>query len=416
MHGLISHPVHRVALGGVTRYENGLLTVDERGAQVAFRDAALASVRVTWASPGDSVRIIKVLDAVEPRTKGPGPDGGGIFPGFVGPARPQSGGAPAHVLTGVALITAGYLPRAQEGLIDMSGPGADLSPFGSTHNLVIEFTPAAGASWEAVDVALRTGLLTLANRIAQSALGPSRSDHPPVRPSAASLPRIGAITNLQTQGTFKDVFVYGKSFARERPLPIDAHELFAGAVVSGQYGHPALKNPTYVHQNNPVATELLKRDGKDLTFVGVIISPEPVDQAAKEQISAQAAQLCADLKMDGVVLTKEGGGNADADVALKMDALDTLGIASVGLFAEMGGPDGTAPPLVVPPDRATGMVSTGNYDELVTLSAMERALGGETVDVLSAPATAPLTAPTAVIYCSLSPMGAGRLTCREVVQ
>jgi len=415
MDGLISHPVHRVSLGAETRYAGGRLTVDERDAHAAFRDAALAGVRVTWASPGDRVRIIKVLDAVEPRTKGPGPDGGGIFPGFLGPVPPQAGGA-THVLTGVALLTAGYLPRAQEGLIDMSGPGAALSPFGSTHNLVVEFTPAPGASWESVDVALRKGLLTLANRIAQSALGHSRSEHPPIRPSAASLPRIGAITNLQTQGTFKDVFVYGQSFAREAPRLIDPGDLFAGAVVSGQYGHPALKNPTYVHQNNPVATELLERDGKDLTFAGVIISPEPVDQAAKERISTQAAALCAELEMDGVVLTKEGGGNADADVALKMDALEALGIASVGLFAEMGGPDGTAPPLVVPPDRATGMVSTGNYDEIVMLPEMERALGGETVDVLTAPATASLTAPTAVIYCSLSPMGAGRLTCREVAQ
>src|SRR5581483_519237 len=167
----------------------------------------------------------------------------------------------------------------------------------------------------------------------------------------------------------------GKSFAGSLPTLLDPGEIEDGAVVSGQFGHPALKNPTYVHQNNPVAAELLRRDGKDLAFAGLVLSPEPVDQSAKEFISAHAARLCAAIGMDGVVLTKEGGGNADADVALKMDALDELGIQTVGLFAEMGGPDGTAPPLVVPPDRATGMVSTGNYDEIVSLSPMERALG-----------------------------------------
>jgi glycine reductase len=138
-----------------------------------------------------------------------------------------------------------------------------------------------------------------------------------------------------------------------------------------------------------------------------------VAQEAKEQVSARAARLCADAGMDGVVITKEGGGNADADVSLKMDALHDLGIETVGLFAEMAGPEGTAPSLVVPPERATGMVSTGNYDEVLRLPAVERALGGPTVDVLGAPATAALDAPTAVLYCALSPLGAGRLTCRE---
>ena len=61
------------------------------------------------------------------------------------------------------------------------------------------------------------------------------------------------------------------------------------------------------------------------------------------------------------------------------------------------------------------MISTGNYDEVVRLPAVERALGGTTVDVAAAAATAAIDLPTAVIYCSLSPLGAGRLTCREAV-
>jgi glycine reductase len=193
---------------------------------------------------------------------------------------------------------------------------------------------------------------------------------------------------------------------------IDPNELEDGAVVSGQFGHPALKNPTYLHQNHPVVAELRRRDGVDLAFAGLVLSPEPVDQSGKEKISAQAARLCHELGMKGVVITKEGGGNADADVSLKMDALAELGIETVGLFAEMAGPDGTAPPLVVPPERATGMVSVANYDEVVALPAVKQALGGDTLDVLNAPATAAVQAPTAVLYCALSPLGAGYLTCR----
>jgi glycine reductase len=221
------------------------------------------------------------------------------------------------------------------------------------------------------------------------------------------------VTNLQTQGRFKDVFVYGRSFGASLPTLIDAGDLDDGAVVSGQFGHPGLKNPTYLHQNHPVVEALRVRHGRDLVFAGVVLSPEPVDQAGKELISAHAARVCAAAGFDAAVVTKEGGGNADGDMALKMDALEDLGITAVGLFAEMAGAEGTAPPVVVPPERATAMVSTGNYDERLTLPAVERALGGARIDLVGTAATAALDVPTAVVYCALSPLGWGRLTCRE---
>jgi glycine reductase len=321
------------------------------------------------------------------------------------------------VLRGVAVIAAGFLPRAQEAVIAMSGPGAALTPFGETHNLVLEFTPAEGASWESVDAAGRLGVLKIAALLAEAALEvvPDEVDTLPAIPHsrASGLPRIGAITNLQTQGTFKDSFVYGMSFGTSAPTLVDPNELHDGAVVSGQFGHPALKNPTYMHQNHPVVAELRRRDGKDLEFAGLILAPEPVEAEGKDRVAAQAAALCAAAGFEGVVITKEGGGNADADISLKIDALADIGIRSVGLFAEMAGAEGTAPSLVVPPERGTALISTGNYDEIVRLPAVARALGGATVDVAGAPATAELDLPTAVLYCSLSPLGAGRLTCRE---
>ncbi|MGH9268246.1 MAG: glycine/sarcosine/betaine reductase component B subunit, partial [Acidimicrobiales bacterium] len=225
-----------------------------------------------------------------------------------------------------------------------------------------------------------------------------------------ALPAVGAITNLQTQGAFKDTFVYGRSFSASLPTAVDPNELEDGAVVSGQLGHPGLKNPTYLYQNHPVVRALRERDGKDLRFAGLVLSPEPVEQAQKELVSAHAARLCSALSWDAAIVTKEGGGNADADAALKMDALEAAGIVAVGLFAEMSGRDGTGPPLVAPPERASALVSTGNYDERLLLPAVERALGGERFDLADAAATAELEVPTAVIYASLSPIGWGRLS------
>ncbi len=422
----VVHEVRRVTLGEQTRFEAGQLSVAAGEAGELFRSPALASTRLSCASPGDRVRIVKLLDAVEPRSKGPG--GGGIFPGFLAPALPRGRGE-THVLAGAAVIAAGYLPRAQEALVDMSGPAAALSPLGATHNLVVEFEPEEGAPWEVVEAVLRLGLLRLAATLATAALGadPDTVEElsaPGGRPASGEsrasaaydgLPRVGTIMNLQTQGAFKDVFVYGRSFNGCLPTSIDPLELEDGAVVSGQYGHPGLKNPTYLHQNHPVVAALRARDGADLRFGGVILCPEPVDQAGKDLISVHAARLAVALGWDAVILTKEGGGNADADLSLKMDAIEDLGIVAVGIFAEMSGPEGTAPSLVSPPLRATSMVSSGNYDERLALPEMQRALGGARLEVADARATDALEVPTAVVYGSLSPLGWGKLTARGEV-
>ena len=410
------HNVRSAKFGDTPGLNGGELVASEDDLQSLLASPVLASTRLTWACPGDSVRIVKILDSLEPRTKGPG--GGGIFPGFLGPALPQGTGE-THVLKGVAVVVAGKLPRAQEGMVQMSGPAAELSFLGSTNNLVIEFEPAEGAGWPQVDEALRLGAMRVAVALADLALESDPDEVqelPAMRPGTGSdLPRVGAIVNLQTQGAFKDVFVYGRTLATSLPTAIDPNELDDGAVVSGQYGHPGLKNPTFVHQNNPVVAALRERDGKDLVFGGVILSPEPVDQTLKELTAAHAARLARAMGLDAAIVTKEGGGNADSDISLKIDAMEGMGLVGIGIFAEMSGPDGTGPPVVGPPTTATAMVSTGNYDERITLDAVDKALGGETVDLNGLDANAEMVLPVAAIYGSLSPIGLGRLTCATEV-
>ncbi len=408
----IVHEVNAVELGEATRYRRQRLVVDSDEVAAAFADAALAAVRPHLASPGERVRIVKPLDVVEPRSRGPG---GGTFPGWLAPINRSRGGQ-THVLRGAAVLAAGYLPRNQEGLVDMSGPAAELSPFSRTHNIVVEFDPAEDASWADVDAAVRRGLLRLAVHLADAAVDAEpdvvedlAQPHRAVEPTGG-LPRVGAITNLQTQGAFKDVFVYGRSMAGSLPTLIDPAEVDDGAVVSGQYGHPALRNPTYVHQNHPVVAALRARDGDDLRFAGLVLCPEPVEQAGKELVSEHAAWLCRAAGFDAVIVTKEGAGNADNDLALKVDALEAAGVPAVALYPELSGPDGTGPPLVAGP-RQGSLVSTGNYDQRVALPAVEQALGGPRLDVAGVEATAAAEVPVATILGALSPLGAGRFTC-----
>jgi sarcosine reductase len=407
----VVHTVHEAVLGDTTGFAGGVLTISAPEMEGLLADPALARAGVSLVAPGSSARIVKVLDCVEPRCKGSGP---GVFPGFLGAAK-VAGRGETHVLRGAAVVAAGYLPRAQEALIDMSGPAAALSPLGVTHNVVVTFAPAEGAAWEDVDVAVRRGVLRVAARLAEASRAADPDAVEEVGPvasatTASGLPRVGAITNLQTQGSFKDVFFYGRSLAGSPPVVIDPCEIEDGAVVSGQYGHPALRNPTYVHQNHPVVAALRAAHGRTVSFGGLILCPEPVEQGAKELAAAHAARLCAALGWDAAIITKEGGGNADSDISLKMDALEASGITGVGLFAEMSGADGTGAPIVSPPANATAMVSTGNYDEKVTLPAVGLAVGAERFDLLGVDAAAAMEVPTAVIIAALSPLGWGRLT------
>jgi glycine reductase len=320
-----------------------------------------------------------------------------------------------HVLRGAAVLAAGYLPRAQEAVIDMSGPAAPLSPLAATQNLVVEFEPADDADWVDVDAALRRGLVRVAAHLAEAALDVEPDAVEELSEPGSSSdgkPRVGVILNLQTQGKFKDVFVYGRSLSGGLPTVISPGELDDGAVVSGQYGHPALKNPTYLQQTHPVVAALRARSD-ELELAALVLCPEPVDQANKELVSAHAARLCKELRLDAAIVTKEGGGNADADVSLKLDRLEEEGITAVGILAEMAGRDGTGPPLVVPPTKATAMISTGNYDERMTLPACERALGRDRIALLDQPSTDEVELPVAVIYCAQSTLGWGRLTCAE---
>ncbi|MDQ1727700.1 MAG: glycine reductase complex component subunit alpha and beta, partial [Frankiaceae bacterium] len=328
----IVHEVRELDLGERTSYSAGRLTVGEESVRTLIGDPALSEVRLACAAPGDCVRIVGALDAVQPCSKGPG--GGGVFPGLLGPAMPVGRGE-THVLRGAAVLAAGYLPRAQEAVIDMSGPAAALSPLAATHNLVVEWTPAEDAPWEDVEAALRRGLVKVAAHLAEAALDaePDAVEElsDPAASTANARPRVGVVLNLQTQGKFKDVFVYGRSLSGGLPTVIAPGELDDGAVVSGQYGHPALKNPTILHQTHPVIAALRARSD-ELELAALVLCPEPVNQADKELVSAHAARLCAGLGLDAAIVTKEGGGNADADVSLKLDRLEEEGITAVGIL------------------------------------------------------------------------------------
>jgi glycine reductase len=235
---------------------------------------------------------------------------------------------------------------------------------------------------------------------------------PPPSTHRDGLPRIGVVTNLQGQAVFKDVYFYGRTVAGMWPTLVEPAELEDGALVSGQYGHAALRNPTCVYQHHPVVHALLRRHGIDLHFAGLILSPEPEDAESKELMALHTVRLARLLSLDGVIVSKEGGGNADADMIGKADRLEEAGIPAVGIVPEMAGRDGTAPGLITLPRRARTFVSVGNYDERVELPPVERVIGARNEEEATN-WTGPRQVPIAMLHAALNPLGWGHLTLKE---
>ncbi len=89
-----------------------------------------------------------------------------------------------------------------------------------------------------------------------------------------------------------------------------------GAIVSGNCVSACDKNPTYVHLNNGVIEELYKKHGKEINFLGVIITNENVYLADKQRSSNWPAKLTKYLGLDAVIVSLEWFANPDTDLII----------------------------------------------------------------------------------------------------
>jgi sarcosine reductase len=182
---------------------------------------------------------------------------------------------------------------------------------------------------------------------------------------------------LLSQGLLHDSYLYGRDMKTVLPTLIMPTEVMDGAIVSGNCVSACDKNTTYHHQNNPIITELFKRDGKDLQFVGTVVSNVNVTLKDKERSADYAVKLLELLGADGVIISKEGFGNPDADAMMVCARLEEKGIATTLITDEFAGADGRSQSLADTTPRADALVSVGNANELVTLPLMDRIIGAE---------------------------------------
>ncbi|MBI1801759.1 MAG: beta-aspartyl-peptidase, partial [Chloroflexi bacterium] len=300
------------AFGGQTALDGHRLTVARAEIEaLVLADPRIASAEVEIARPGESARIVHCLDAIEPRVKAAGP--GCAFPGFLGGTETVGRGVTAR-LAGLSVMTASRYPQpfsgllaAREAIVDMSGPAALYSPFSRIINLVLSLAPQPGTvhitdNHDYDDAVRRAGLL-VADRLARLALGREPDETTVFDFSARepSLPNVAYFYQAQGQGPMADTYLYGRTIENLVPTLIHPGEVMDGALVSGVHVYSCFKNPTYLHQNNPIIWELQARHGHDLNFVGVILNRgHNYTQMEKERSSYWAAKLAGLLEADGV--------------------------------------------------------------------------------------------------------------------
>ena len=363
-----------------TEFRDGILKVNKQELiELLLCDNRLKDVELDIARPGEETRIIPVKDVIEPRIKA---SGNSVFPGFL--EKPLTvGEGRTHVMKGMAIVTCGRIVGFQEGIIDMTGPGADYTPFSKLLNLVIVANPAEGVSSYEHEETIRIAGLKAADYIAKSVqdLLPDDIKTYETKPIFESiskypnLPKVAYVYPLQSQGLLHDTYVYGLDAKKIVPTFIYPTEIMDGAIVSGNCVSACDKNTTYVHQNNPVIEELYERHGKDINFLGVIITNENVTLADKQRSSDYAVKLAEYMTLDGAIVTEEGFGNPDADLIMLCRKLEEKGIKTVLITDEYAGRDGASQSLADADPRADAVVTAGNANELIVLPPMKKIIG-----------------------------------------
>jgi glycine reductase complex component B subunit alpha and beta len=367
--------VKDVRFGARTVIEDHVLTINrEELTTLLAQEPLFDTIELQIAHPGESCRIIHVLDVIEPRYRIDGPN----FPGALD-AMGLVGDGQTHVLRNVCVVETSTHGRGRN-IIDMSGPATAYSPFGGTQNVVLIPHASKGADRNEYRLAVKKAGIKTAVYLAGSSknVAPDETkvyDLPAAAVNYApqGLPRIGYIFPIHSQQhpTHQNETVfYGSNIQGFMPTIVHPNEVLDGALM---FSYSAF---TYFVQNHPVIEELYRRHGRDLYFAGVVATVAPVTVAEKQRNAYLAARLAKEvLGADGVIATKIGGGAVDTDLMMIYERSEEMGMKAALIIMERYPDTG----ITFVPANVNALVTPGLTRDAITLPPVERVIGGETL-------------------------------------
>lgn len=379
--------VRDVVFGDVTAYHDGVLTIHKEQTIAYLKDADehLTDVDLVIARPGDDTRIVPVKEAVEPRCR---VDGRTLFPGVTGGVT-SCGEGTVHALKGCSVLAVGkHWGSFGDGLIDMGGEGAKYTIFSQLTNIcLVADTDEEFERYEQQkkNHAIRWAAHRLAEYLGKTvaALAPEQVeefDFTPVTKRSGDVNQLpGVVLVMQPQSQMEELgyndLWYGWDMNRYLPSFVSPTEVLDGAIISGSFMPCSSKWSTYDFQNFPTIRELMAHHGKEINFLGVILSNLNVALEQKERAARMVTNMALSLGADGAIVTEEGYGNPDADYVRCIVALQDAGIQVVGISNECTGRDGQSQPLVTMDEKTDALVSTGNVSQLISLPACKTVIG-----------------------------------------
>jgi hypothetical protein len=411
---LDSFHVDRARRGPGTGWSDGVLQIDVDGLEAQLSsEPGLAAARISIVQPAEPVRIVNVLDVVEPAVKVDDP--AWTFPGMLGEARRCGYGA-TNRLDGLAVIAtadlrashAGWTQGLPDSVIDMAGPAAELTPWSRTTNVVAEFDPEPSAHFENVDGSIRRAVLRLARDLAATTLGaePTGVEELALPRIEAPLPSVCVMLQIAAEGPGADTCVYGAPAHDDMPRVIDPREILDGALTAASYDWPGVRDATYSYQRSELIRGLMAAHGDRLRFAGVVLTLGYLNTAEeKRRMAADAAELARSLGADGAILTTFSSGNSHTDTMLTVQACERLGVRTTALVAETNGG------LTDHVREADSIVSVGNEDQMVEAWQPERVIGGSR---LRAGHSAAGTGPVAAVHYLGALSESGQMSLRAV--
>ena len=422
-----SFDVADVRAGPETAFADGVLTINILELEERLADPAhFASVAVEIVRPGDSVRVINAIDAVEPRIKVD--PAGADFSGMLGV--PQLVGlGTTHALKGVSVVeTALPVPGEptywREAIFDMTGTGAKYTPFSEMVNVVVSCEPTRSllessgrptnlfeGTPEAVEYnkAVRLAGLKAGTYLAETTLGqtPDRVDTFDLAPLPDSeLPAVVYLYQLAIPYLHGEVAPGAGAIggAAHLPTPIHPNELLDGALVCGWNAIACMRELTYTVQNHAIVEDLYARHGKDLDFRGVVLFTNGDTHASKERLANHAANLAIMMGAEGVLINYAGGGHPAVDAMMICRNLERRGVTTTMLSMEMAANPGESG-FVHFVAEADAIVSTGNYEETVTFEPVDRVIGGKSLIRIEGDPGGGFDAPLAIVLASTHQFG-----------
>ncbi len=378
--------VKDVVFGEKTMYEKGILHINKEEALKFIRqDEHITDTDIVIAKPGESIRIVPVKEAVEPRIR---PDGRPVFPGVTGDVL-SAGEGRVHALKGCSILGVGkHWGSFGDGLIDMGGEGAKYTLFSKLINICI--VADTDEEEERHEQQKKNTAIRMATHKFAEYLGAAIKDLEPEEIETFELEPItkrskdindlpSVVLVMQPQSQMEELgyndLVYGWDMNKYVPTFMNPNEVLDGALISGSFMPASSKWSTYDFQNFPTIKELYQEHGKSLNFLGVIMSNLNVSLEQKHRSAVFVAQMAKSLGADGAIVTEEGYGNPDADYILCLAALEDAGVKTVGISNECTGRDGASQPLVTLDEKATALVSTGNVSQLIELPPADFVIG-----------------------------------------